>query len=144
VFYLATVAFSSLAAGLLLDYIYVESGSVVRSGMPMMLPVEFKAACTFVLGAVLIAAFFKPSKIGQDIMKGEDGMRYRVLIKGMTCEHCAAAVRRAILESGGVSSAEVDQKKGEAIVSGDNVDMARLRKAIEELGYEFVGSESIE
>lgn len=142
--YLGTVAFSSLAAGLLLDYIYIESGSVVASGMPMMLPVEFKAICTVVLVVVLIAAFFRSTKVGQQAVKGEGVMKYRILVKGMTCDHCARTIRRAILESGGVESAEVDFKKGEAVVSGNNVDIARLRTAIDELGYEFVDSESIE
>jgi len=53
----------------------------------------------------------------------------------MTCAHCADTVRRALLESPGVSSAEVDLKRGEAIVAGSGFDEARLAKTVESLGY---------
>lgn len=144
IIYLGTVAFTALAAGLLLDYVYVESGSVVAPGMPMMLAAEFKTVCAIVLMAILIAAFFRSSKVGEQVMKGAGDMRYRIEIKGMTCNHCARTVQRALLESGGVKSAEVDFKKGEAIVTGNNVDIARLKTAIDGLGYEFVDSKPVE
>jgi uncharacterized membrane protein YraQ (UPF0718 family)/copper chaperone CopZ len=144
VLYLGTVVLSSFAAGLLLDYVYSESGSVAGSRMPVMLPVEFKAVCALVLVAVLVGAFFRSTKVGQRALKGEGTMRYRILVKGMTCDHCAGVVRRAILESGGVESAEVDFKRGEAIVTGNEVDIGRLRAAIDELGYEFVDAEPVE
>jgi len=56
-------------------------------------------------------------------------------IEGMTCNHCASAVRRALLESPGVRSAEVDLKKREAVVAGFGLDVAQLAKAVEALGY---------
>jgi copper chaperone len=59
----------------------------------------------------------------------------RISIEGMTCNHCASAVRRALLESAGIASAEVDLKRGEAVVAGNDFDDAQLTRAVESLGY---------
>ena len=53
----------------------------------------------------------------------------------MTCSHCAASVRRALLSCPGVASVEVALEAGRASVSGEAASFATLRKAIEELGY---------
>jgi copper chaperone CopZ len=62
----------------------------------------------------------------------------------MTCEHCARSIHRAIMEIAGVESAEVDFKKGEAVVAGRAFDIACVQRAVEELGYKFIGSEELE
>jgi copper chaperone CopZ len=56
----------------------------------------------------------------------------------MTCSHCAASVRRALLECPGVEAVEVDPAGGEAVVRGSGWDLGALRKAVEELGYTVV------
>lgn len=63
-------------------------------------------------------------------------MKYDVIqIKGMSCHHCAAAVKKQ-LEKAGVASADVIV--GQAKVSYDDtkITRAQLEKAIEEAGYE--------
>ena len=69
-----------------------------------------------------------------------DERTVRILIEGMTCNHCADAVRRSLLESAGVRGAVVDLKKGEAVVSGSGFDVALLAKAVEALGYRVKGT----
>ena len=56
-------------------------------------------------------------------------------VNGMTCEHCAGSVRRAVGESPGVSEVQVDLGKGQASFNGSGYDLAQIRSSIEALGY---------
>ncbi len=57
-------------------------------------------------------------------------------IGGMTCKHCVASVTRALADLPGVVAVDVNLGKGEARVSGTNLDIAGLRAAIEDLGFD--------
>jgi len=57
-------------------------------------------------------------------------------VKGMTCEHCENAVRKALAEVPGVTRVlEVDREKNVAAIEG-NPEMGALLEAVEEEGYE--------
>ena len=61
-----------------------------------------------------------------------------IKIKGMSCEHCAKAVVKALSEIEGVTDAKVDLSKGEASFEESNpIDDDVLRKRIEKAGYEL-------
>ena len=76
-------------------------------------------------------------------MNIDGNQRMKLIIEGMTCEHCARSVQRALMENAGVVSAEVDFKNGIALVTGRNLDVSRFADAINELGYKFIGSENL-
>lgn len=66
-------------------------------------------------------------------------MDKRVLIKGMTCAHCAMSVQEALAAIEGVTSAEVDLQKGAAIVRSESViPDATLSDAVAGAGYTVV------
>ena len=56
-------------------------------------------------------------------------------ITGMTCNHCVAAVMRALKAVPGVAAAEVTLESGRALVTG-TADPAILIRAIEQEGYQ--------
>jgi copper chaperone len=63
-----------------------------------------------------------------------------VTVKGMTCDHCASAVRTEISKLPGVVGVDVDVAAGTVRVTGDPLPGDNpLREAIEEAGYEFAG-----
>ncbi|MDD4856969.1 MAG: SO_0444 family Cu/Zn efflux transporter [Candidatus Krumholzibacteria bacterium] len=140
IIYLAAITVSALAAGLILDSIFNGIGAQTAVHSHWMLPAYIKTACAFILLAVLVYAFFPPAKAGGVPAAAGKGRMLRISITGMTCTHCAEAVRRALLESPGVASVEVDLKKGEAVVVGDGFDVSRLSKAVEDLGYRVVNA----
>jgi uncharacterized membrane protein YraQ (UPF0718 family)/copper chaperone CopZ len=133
--YLATVAASALGAGLLLDVVIRETGSHPATHPHWMLPDPVKTIGALALIAVLGYAFVRPAKVGTVAGTGGAGRTIRISIEGMTCNHCASAVRRALLETPGVASAEVDLGRGEAVVAGSGFDDAQLTKAVASLGY---------
>jgi len=64
-------------------------------------------------------------------------------VSGMTCGHCADAVSEEVTQVDGVHDVAVDLSTGElAVLSEDEPDEAAVRAAVEEAGYELVGSGS--
>jgi copper chaperone len=55
-------------------------------------------------------------------------------VSGMTCQHCAMAVTKALKSIAGVESAEVSLEQRRAVVVG-NTESSRLIQAIEKAGY---------
>jgi len=61
-------------------------------------------------------------------------------VTGMSCDHCASAIRAEIGKLPGVTGIDVDVAAGTVRVSGDPLPGdASLREAVEEAGYELVG-----
>jgi len=56
-------------------------------------------------------------------------------VDGMTCGHCAAAVKKALEGVAGVNAAAVDLATGRAQVDG-HPDLASLVAAVREEGYQ--------
>lgn len=65
-------------------------------------------------------------------------MKTELTVRGMTCDHCVAAVRNALEETPGVRSARVDLKAGKAIVDYDDAlaSPRELATVVAEAGYE--------
>jgi copper chaperone len=61
-----------------------------------------------------------------------------ITVTGMTCEHCANAVRTEISGLPGVSGVDVDVASGMVSITADPVpDGAALRAAVDAAGYEI-------
>lgn len=58
-----------------------------------------------------------------------------ITIEGMTCNHCAEAVKRAILEVSGVTTAQVILLENKALISGQAIDSNAVLNAVNSLGY---------
>ncbi len=73
------------------------------------------------------------------VEKGRNSMNKTVQVEGMMCNHCKAHVEKALAGVQGVSKAEVDLEKKQAVVelTGDVADAA-LIAAVTEAGYEVV------
>ena len=60
---------------------------------------------------------------------------FKIRVKGMTCQHCVAAVDKSVRAVSGVTAVEVDLEGGAVIVEG-NFDPTRVIEAIRAAGYE--------
>ncbi|QNN51830.1 heavy-metal-associated domain-containing protein [Nocardioides mesophilus] len=60
-------------------------------------------------------------------------------VTGMTCGHCVSSVTSEVSEIAGVTDVRVDLASGQVTVtsSGDPVDPAQVRAAVEEAGYQL-------
>jgi uncharacterized membrane protein YraQ (UPF0718 family)/copper chaperone CopZ len=133
--YLAVVAIAAVSGGLLLDSIYGAGSFEGASAHPWMLPGWLKSISAVILAAVIAGSFFRLPAAGEKGKNGQGMPGVLLKIDGMHCEHCASSVTRALGEILGVDSAIVDLKKGEAFVTGRDIDVSMLKEAVEELGY---------
>ena len=60
-----------------------------------------------------------------------------ILIKGMSCQHCVASVKKTLEGLAGISNVEVSLSKNEASYDGD-VSSEAAKKAIINIGFEVV------
>jgi copper chaperone len=61
-------------------------------------------------------------------------------VAGMTCDHCASAIRAEIGKLAGVTEVNVNVATGAVLVVGDPLpDDAAVRAAVEEAGYTLAG-----
>lgn len=87
-----------------------------------------------------IPAVAENNKINQ---KEDEVMKKIVSIEGMSCEHCAARVEKALKTVANVEKAEVKLKKNCAVVhSHEDVSDADIKQAIEDAGYTVTGIET--
>lgn len=69
-------------------------------------------------------------------------MKKIILIEGMSCEHCANAVKNALEEITDVKSAKVELKKKRAIVKlNSNVENNALTDAVDKAGFKATSIE---
>lgn len=69
-------------------------------------------------------------------------MTKKLLIEGMTCDHCVMHVEEALKDICGVKSVKVDLKGKNAVVElAHPVEDEKLKAAIDEAGYKVVGIE---
>ena len=63
-----------------------------------------------------------------------------IAVNGMSCDHCASAVRAEIGKLPGVTGVNVDVAAGKVCITAGQVPGGTaLRAAVEEAGYEFAG-----
>lgn len=142
--YLATVAGSALAAGLLLDGLFPELGATIsqhihRHGEAAWrrgVQIVSAAGLLAMLGYGLLAPWVRRWAARRDEAAEAKEPTMRLDVRGMTCSHCARTVQRTLLECAGVRSAQVDLAAGRASVDGDGLDVEAIRAALKELGYD--------
>ncbi|GLZ79723.1 heavy metal transport/detoxification protein [Actinorhabdospora filicis] len=60
-------------------------------------------------------------------------------VNGMTCGHCEKAVTEEVGAIDGVGEVKVDLTSGHVTVTGEALDDAAVRAAVDEAGYELAG-----
>lgn len=66
-------------------------------------------------------------------------MRKKITIEGMSCQHCAAHVTKALTELDGVKNVDVNLSAGIAIIETDkDVKDDTIRSAVDEAGYDVM------
>jgi copper chaperone len=63
-----------------------------------------------------------------------------LVVEGMSCDHCKAAITDQVTRVSGVESAEVDLDRKLVHVRGTDVDEAAVVGAIDEAGYQAVAA----
>ena len=146
--YLGTVAAGALASGFALDMLYEHfafagplAGTHSHAGGG---GDWFGTISAVALLAVLAVSLLVRQRNGADTAAAPAARaRGRVIrIRGMSCQQCAATVKRTLLELPGVEDVAVDLKAGQATVYGDLPATETLIAAVTSLGYRAVPAEA--
>ena len=63
-----------------------------------------------------------------------------IVVTGMSCDHCATAIRAELGKLPGVTGVDVDVDAGKVRITAERAPAdTALRDAVEEAGYEFGG-----
>ena len=65
-------------------------------------------------------------------------MEKKIIIEGMSCNHCVSHVKEALSSIEGVESVVVSLEGKYALVNVNNVEDDKLKEAIEDEGYDVV------
>ena len=139
--YLVTVAASAIGCGLALDWLAPAAGASLPqfAGHAHAQVLWINHASAVALLAVLLLSYLsgrRRSASADERAPGDGLRRMALLVTGMTCSHCADAVKRALEECDGVREADVDLRGGRAVVTGGRLDQERLVAAVTAAGYE--------
>ena len=63
----------------------------------------------------------------------------KVGVTGMTCNHCKANVETNLMNIPGIDYVNADPDHSEVIINGDNIDIAKIKETVENIGYSFKG-----
>ncbi|WP_304510381.1 SO_0444 family Cu/Zn efflux transporter [Duncaniella muris] len=140
--YVGSVVLTAILFGLAIDYLlprewFMPSVSHLSPHCHHTFGI-FESMCSLLLLCLLVYSGIRQHNCKIDhqhnLNTNASNMKQVYIIEGMSCSHCQASVKKAILNLKGVQSVTVDLGSGEAVVEGD-VDANTVREAIYEAGF---------
>ena len=145
--YLLTIAISAVGGGLLLDWLM----PAMQVGVPPLathvhgtMGFDWLSAVWAILLLAILAYSYAARPAPEPPSEASEHppadpaapqQQLELAVSGMTCQHCVAAVTRALSGCPGVRSARVDLAAGRAIVGGGSLDPDQLIAAVITIGY---------
>jgi uncharacterized protein len=146
--YLGTIIAGALFFGIIIDNFLPRSwfmlsehyGHVNHGGH--MLPEWLKLASALLLLLLIINGYIRKylikGKMIQPDIKAFNAAEIKTIhVGGMSCNHCRQNVENSIRSVAGVEEVNVDLATGKVDISGKSVDLAKVRRGIENIGYTF-------
>jgi copper chaperone len=63
----------------------------------------------------------------------------KIMVKGMSCQHCVDSLTKALTEIEGVKEVAVSLEKGDVVFSETKpVDLEKVKEAIAKAGFEMI------
>jgi uncharacterized membrane protein YraQ (UPF0718 family)/copper chaperone CopZ len=136
IIYVLTMSVAAIVGGLLLNRIFDAGDFTYEYAGGEFIPLWLQYTSAVVLLSLLVYGMLRPwlGKRHAHELEDKKEAAMKLNVTGMTCSHCVANVRRALLELPGVEAAEVDLDRGLAVVTG-KPDFQDIEASLGELGY---------
>jgi hypothetical protein len=113
-----------------------------------LLPAWLKAGSGILLGGLVVYALynkyiskhFNSSETDPEFQSDPNMQNLEILVEGMTCNHCKATVENNVSSIDGVVSVEANLADKKVSISGENIELEKVRETIEKLGYRYGGN----
>jgi copper chaperone CopZ len=149
--YLLTIISGALFSGLFIDYFlprewFTSAISHIHEGHNHdLLPVWLRAISGITIVLLLLNIFIKklilkikrrnPVPASNEIIMND----IKVYVRGMTCSHCKMSVETNLKKLDGIDNTSADLNSQVVTISGDNIDLEKVKETIEGIGYKFDG-----
>jgi uncharacterized membrane protein YraQ (UPF0718 family)/copper chaperone CopZ len=144
--FIAVIALSSIAFGYLLNWIfdllkidYIANLRLEHHHQHSNGPSIFELIIIWIFIILLSFSLYRKyilPRINRRKFKMED-TKTKILIEGMTCNHCVMNVKKAISGVEGVTGSEIELSDGSAFIEG-KFDINAVKFAIEDRGYKVL------
>jgi len=146
IIYLASIIIGAMLFGIIIDYVLPEAWLSYFSVTEMIaehdhiLPHWLSLGSAVVLTLLVMNAEIqrylpKKSKVN---MEAKEQKNTTYIVKGMTCNHCVANVKKNLSQTNDVENVEVDLSSGKVDVQG-NIAEDKVKTIVEDIGYEYAG-----
>jgi len=138
--YLMSIIIGAFFFGLLIDNFFPKDffiDNIQIMHHKHLIPEWVKTASTIMLTVLLINGLIKKYNITKNT-KITDKDIISITVKGMSCNHCKEAVEKTLLKTEGISNVEVNLAKSKVKLEGKNIDLEKVKKLIDELGYKCI------
>lgn len=145
IIYLASIILGALSFGIIIDYLLPEAWLSYFSITELVnehhhfLPHWLSLGSAVLLVVLIINAEIQKyiPKKNNNTMTTTKHKNSTYIVKGMTCNHCVANVKKHLNEDTNVNSVEVDLSSGRVELGGEISD-EKVKAIIEDIGYEFM------
>ncbi len=102
-----------------------------------------KAISVILLAGLIINGYIQKirtqKKSNTNIIKIEGMKNIKITVKGMTCNHCKASVEKNLTKLDGIDQILATPGSNSVEISGENINLKKVEKMVNDLGYEYVG-----
>ncbi len=151
--YLGTLITGALASGLFIDYFLPRdwfTGAIsqlhsdhIHSLLPYWLQLVSGIFITLLLLNIFVKKLFKKKKRKnkqEETISNIGAMsEIKVFVRGMHCNHCKISVESNLNQLEGIEKTNADVDNETVTISGNNVDLNKVKKTVESIGYKFGG-----
>jgi len=136
--YLMSIIIGAFFFGLLIDNFFPKDffiDNIQIMHHKHLIPEWIKTVSTIMLTVLLINGLIKKYNISKNT-KITDKDIISITVKGMSCNHCKETVEKTLLKTEGISNVEVNLAKSKVKLEGENIDLGKVKKLFDDLGYE--------
>ncbi len=110
-----------------------------------LLPYWLKVVSSVTLILLLINGYVQKylqhKKTGKSIINTNqsDMAEKTIKVSGMTCNHCKANVENNLASIAGIENIEIDLESGKVKLTGEEINLDKVKEKVEGIGYQFDG-----